>query len=87
MFLIDRINSGKSEESEILNNYFFLLHAEGSFSFLQSMVVTWGIHQLEIVAQKMIQLSPYLELTGTAYMLHGSYTHSDRTIENLFHLL
>lgn len=42
---------------------------------------------LEIVLQGTLQLSPYMEINGEGYTLHGSYCHADGTTENIYHPL
>lgn len=42
---------------------------------------------LDIVVPGTLELSPYLEINGSAYTLYASYTHSDGTVENVYYPL
>ncbi|SFF25832.1 hypothetical protein [Spirosoma endophyticum] len=44
-------------------------------------------HKLDIILPGTPDLSPYLEINGNAFTLYASYTHSDGTVENVYHSL
>ena len=69
------------------NTYFFSVMPNTHLVFTRPEFSPNDSAPLEIVMLGSLQLSPYAEINGYAYTLHGSYCHADGTTENIYHPL